>query len=239
MARFKERFFMRRFLVALCFLVALPALVGAQTSSSADWKAKVNHDLPLLGHRNWILVVDSAYPLQSSAGVETVETGADQLDVVKYVMDAIGSSIHVRPDIFMDAELPYVQEEDAPGTEAYRQAIAKMFEGQDVQSQLHEKLIGTVDQAGNLVHVLILKTRMTIPYSSVFLRLNCKYWGDEAEERMRVKMGVPAPQEAQPAAETNPQPVPPQPAQQQPTPDQTGQTGTQTGAQPAAQTAPQ
>jgi hypothetical protein len=238
MERFKERFFVRRFLLGLCVLAALPALVAAQNAMSADWKAKVDHDLPLLGHRNWILVVDSAYPLQSSAGVETVETGADQLEVVKYVMDAIGSSIHVRPDIFMDAELPYVQEEDAPGTEAYRQAIAKMFEGQEVRSQLHEKLIGTVDQAGNLVHVLILKTKMTIPYSSVFLRLNCKYWDDEAEERMRVKMGVPAPQGTQPAPDTNPQPVAPQPqqpAQPQPTPDQSGQPG----AQPDTQTAPQ
>ena len=112
------------------------------------WQAKVDHDLPLLGHRNWILVVDSAYPLQSSPGVETVETNADQLDVVSYVLGAIDKSIHVRPDIFMDAELPYVQEEDAPGTSAYRDAIAKLLDGRNIESELHEKLIANVDEAG-------------------------------------------------------------------------------------------
>src|ERR1700730_14857795 len=130
MGRFNERSFMRRFLLGLCVLAALPALAAAQTGTSTEWKAKVDHDLPLMGHRNWVLVVDSAYPLQTSSGVETVETGADELDVVKYVMAAIGNSIHVRPDIFMDAELPYVQEEDAPGTTAYRDAIAKLLDGQ-------------------------------------------------------------------------------------------------------------
>ncbi|HEY1984095.1 MAG TPA: hypothetical protein VGG85_01730 [Terracidiphilus sp.] len=221
---------MRKVLPVFCFLLALPLLVAGQTVSTQEWKAKLDHDLPLLGHRNWILIVDSAYPLQTSAGVETVETGAEELDVVRYVMGAIGNSIHVRPDIFMDAELPYVVEEDAPGTGAYREAIAKMFDGLDIQSEPHEKLIADVDQAGKLVHVLVLKTRLTLPYSSVFIRLNCKYWDDDAEERMRAKMGEPTPATA-PASETAPvpsaQPTPPpvqQPATQPAAPAVTDET---------------
>jgi hypothetical protein len=35
----------------------------------------------------------------------------------------------------------------------------------------------------------VLKTRMTIPYTSVFLRLDCGYWSDEQEKRLREKMG--------------------------------------------------
>jgi hypothetical protein len=31
---------------------------------------------------------------------------------------------------------------------------------------------------------------MTIPYSSVFIRLNCKYWSDAAEARLRAKMAA-------------------------------------------------
>ena len=173
-----------------------------------------------MGHRNWILVVDSAYPLQSSSGVETVETNADQLEVVRYVLGAINNSIHVRPDIFMDAELPYVQEEDAPGTSAYRDAIAKLLEGHNIESVLHERLIQNVGEAGRLVNVLVLKTRLAVPYSSVFIRLNCKYWGDDAEERLRSKM---PPAETQPAPEQTapvPQPTPEQPA---PPPAQPGQ----------------
>jgi hypothetical protein len=177
---FVKEIFMRKVPLILSFLLAAPMFLAAQTAAPSAWQAKVDHDLPLLGHRNWILIVDSAYPLQSSSGVETVETKADQLDVVRYVLGAIGKSIHVRPDIFMDAELPYVQEEDAPGTSAYRDAIAKLLDGQTIESELHEKLIGDVDEAGRLVHVLVLKTKLAIPYSSVFIRLNCKYWGDDA-----------------------------------------------------------
>jgi len=202
---------MRKASYVLAFLLAAPMFVAAQRSS---WQTTVDQNLPLLGHRNWILIVDSAYPLQSSPGVETVETNADQLEVIRYVMGSINKSIHVRPDIFMDAELPYVQEEDAPGTSAYRDAIAKLLDGQNVQTELHEKLIEDVDRACQLVHVLVLKTRLAIPYSSVFIRLNCKYWGDDAEERLRSKMGPPpaAPGEA---------PVPqPQPAQAAPPPQQ-------------------
>src|ERR1700676_4245574 len=98
---------MRKIALVLGFLLAAPVLLAAQTAASTGWQAKVDRDLPLLGHRNWILIVDSAYPLQSSPGVETLETNADQIEGFRYVMGSINKSIHVRPDIFMDAELPY------------------------------------------------------------------------------------------------------------------------------------
>jgi hypothetical protein len=144
--------------------------------------------MPLLGHRNWILIVDSAYPLQISPGVETVETNADQLEVVRYVLGAIGSSIHVRPVVTMDAELPYVADADAPGASAYRAQIASLLHGYPVASLPHESLIANIGEAGNQFHVLVLKTKMTIPYSSVFIRLDCKYWSADAERRLRAKM---------------------------------------------------
>jgi hypothetical protein len=221
----KELFRMRRLFLFFSLLIAPLAVAAAPAGSGSPdaWQAKIDHELPLLGHRNWILIVDSAYPLQASAGVETVETNAGQIEVVKYVLGAINNSIHVRPDIFMDAELPYVQEEDAPGTSAYRDAIAKVLEGQDVQSALHQQLIQNVDEAGRLVNVVVLKTKLAVPYSSVFIRLNCKYWGDDAEERLRAKMPAPeAPPQPAPeqTAPPTPQPTPEQPA---PPPAQPGQ----------------
>ncbi len=93
-------------------------------TAQSDWKARVADSMPLLGHRNWILIVDSAYPLQSSPGVETIETNASHLDVLQYVLGAVNNSIHVRPLITMDSELPYVPDDDAPGASAYRSQIA-------------------------------------------------------------------------------------------------------------------
>lgn len=219
---------MRKVFLVLGLLLAAPMFLAAQATR---WQTKVDEDLPYLGHRNWILIVDSAYPLQSSPGVETVETNADQLEVIRYVLGAINKSIHVRPDIFMDSELPYVQEEDAPGTTAYRDAIAKLFDGVDIQSELHERLIGQVDEAGRLVHVLVLKTKLAVPYSSVFIRLNCKYWGDDAEERLRSKMGPPP---ESPAAPPVPQTQPAQPASPPAQPEQQPQPQPQPGSEPSA-----
>ncbi len=82
-----------------------------------------------MGHRNWIMIVDSAYPLQSSSGVETLETNTDQIEVIHKVLSAIDSSIHVRPIVYMDAELPFLKEKDAPGVEAYREEIESRVHG--------------------------------------------------------------------------------------------------------------
>jgi hypothetical protein len=231
----KENCRMRKVLLCLSLLIAPCAMFGAPPAASSGWQSKVQEDMPRLGHRNWILVVDSAYPLQSSPGVETVETNADQLEVIKFVLGAIDKSVHVRPDLFMDAELPFVQEEDAPGTSAYRDAIAKLLDGQNIGSELHEKLIADVDDAGKVVNVLILKTKSVIPYSSVFIRLNCKYWGDDAEERLRAKMPA-AVETGTPAAE--PVPPVPQPTPEQSAPPPPAQPGTPPTGEPNGQPTP-
>ena len=170
-------------------LTAFGGKAQAQTSK-ADWKAQVAEAMPLLGHRNWILIVDSAYPLETSRGIETIETNADQLGVVRSVLESINGSRHVRPVITLDSELAYVPEEDAAGVSAYRAQIGKLLQGYDVQSQPHEAILKAIDKEGNIFHILVLKTNAAIPYTSVFIRLDCKYWSADAEKRLRAKMGT-------------------------------------------------
>ena len=167
---------------------ALGADNSAGKRAAQPWRAALSQELPLLGHRNWIAVVDSAYPLQTSAGVETIETDADQLEVVKVVLDQLANAKHVRPDVFTDSELELVPESDAKGVTAYREALAKLLGTTALQSLPHEEIIGKLDEAGKTFHVLVLKTRMTIPYTSVFIRLQCGYWSDDAEKRLRAAM---------------------------------------------------
>ncbi len=153
-----------------------------------SWSSKLSAEMPTLGHRNWILIVDSAYPLQTSPGVETIETNQSQEDVAKLVLGMIDHSIHVRPVIFMDAELPLVPDADAPGVSAYRDQIASILHGLPVNSLPHEQIINDIQEAGKTFHVLVLKTNMTIPYTSVFIRLDCKYWSADDESRLRARM---------------------------------------------------
>jgi hypothetical protein len=178
---------MRALAISLLLMAGLTA--GAQ-QPAADWQAQLAHILPLMGHRNWIMIVDSAYPLQSSAGVETLETNTDQTEVIRKVLGAINTSIHVRPVVYMDAELPFLKEKDAPGVTAYREAIKTTLAGQKITSLPHEKIIAKVDEVGKTFHIVVLKTTMTVPYTSVFLQLNCKYWSDDAEAQLRKAMSI-------------------------------------------------
>lgn len=167
------------------FLATCLPLVAATTPS---WQAKLQQELPLMGHRNWIVIVDSAYPLQTSPGVETIETGADQIAVVKTVLEQLSASRHVGSIVYMDAELPFVSEKDAPGVTQYRDEVKKAIGDSPIHSLLHERLIAELNKAGSTFHVLVLKTTLTVPYTSVFLQLNCKYWSDASEQNLRKMM---------------------------------------------------
>ena len=181
---------MRKALLAFSLLLLFPCMPTAQTSAPPTWRTKVAESMPLLGHRNWILIVDSAYPLQSSPGIETIETDAGQSEVIRHVLATIDRSIHVRPVIQMDAELPFVPEQDAPGAATYRTEIADLLRQYPVESLPHDRIIANIEEASRHFNVLVLKTTMAVPYTSVFIRLDCKYWSGDAEKRLREKMAA-------------------------------------------------
>ncbi len=180
--------------LAVLFFLSLTPLSLCQTKHAPpEWRTRLNEELPLLGHRNWIAIVDSAYPLQTSAGIETIETNGDQLEIVRRVLREVSQAPHLRPVVFTDAELKAVPEDDAPGVTYYRDSLNHLLEefnsGKlERQSLPHEQIISKLDEAGKTFHILVLKTRMTIPYTSVFLRLDCGYWTDEQEKRLRDTM---------------------------------------------------
>ena len=181
------------FIIAAVSIASVVATAQASRNGESDWRARVRQELPLMGHRNWIAVVDSAYPLQTSGGIETIETGADQIEVVQAVLEAVGKSRHVRPVIFTDAEMTAVPEADAPGVTGYRESLTQLLgriNGEKLEAQAlpHEQIISKLDDAGKTFHILVLKSTMTIPYTSVFIRLDCGYWTAEQEKRLRERM---------------------------------------------------
>ena len=154
-----------------------------------DWERELETLLPLYGHRNWIVVADSAYPAQSKPGIETIVSGAGQLEVVRKVADAVNASRHVRGNIYLDRELAFVSEKDAPGVTAYREQIGRVF-GASAKELPHEEIIARLDQISQVFRVLIIKTDLTIPYTTVFFELGCAYWPTDAEEQMRKAMAA-------------------------------------------------
>lgn len=156
--------------------------------TGSAWQDALRRRLPLLGHRNWIVIADSAYPAQSAPGITTMLVDGNHLDIVQQVLAMIAASGHVKPRIHTDSELQYVSEQDAPGVSAYRAKLAELPRWSDVHSTPHEEIIGLLDRAAAMFEVLVIKTPLTIPYTSVFLELDCAYWSVGAEARLRATM---------------------------------------------------
>jgi hypothetical protein len=55
---------------------------------------------------------------------------------------------------------------------------------------LHEQIIAKLDSVSQVFRVLIVKTDLTIPYTTVFFELGCAYWPGDAEDRMRKAMAA-------------------------------------------------
>lgn len=152
------------------------------------WKETLNARLPFYGHRNWIVVADSAYPEQSNPGIETLVSGADQVEVLREVFLSLAASKHVKPNVYTDRELEFVSENGAPGVAEYRSQLAGLLRDQQVSTLPHEEIIKKLDEAGQTFKVLIIKTDMTTPYTSVFLQLDCAYWNARWEQQLRNAM---------------------------------------------------
>jgi D-ribose pyranose/furanose isomerase RbsD len=155
---------------------------------ATTWEQKLAQELPALGHRNWIVVADSAFPLQISPGIEVVVSGEDHFAVLEKVFKAVDASQHIRPRIYLDKELNYVTEELAPGIDVCRQRLEGMLKEREVMPVLHEELIARLDQVARTFRILMIKTSLTLPYTSVFMELDCGYWKTEAEAKMRETM---------------------------------------------------
>lgn len=162
-------------------------MIESETSKT-NWKGVIEDILVHYGHRNWIVIADAAYPQQSNPAIKTIVIDASQLEAVEYVSGLIDKMAHVDGSIFLDRELEYVSENNAEGVGAYRADLSKILDGKSVTTRLHEDIIKELDESAKLFNVLVLKTNLTIPYTSVFFQLECGYWPAESEQMMREAM---------------------------------------------------
>jgi len=159
-----------------------------ETAKAPTWEDQLLKELPALGHRNWLVVADSAFPAQISPGMEVVVSNEDHFAVLEKVLRALGQSKHIRPIVYLDKELDFVPEDLAPGIDACRKRLKDMLSRYGTKPVLHEELIARMDQLAKTFRILMIKTNLTLPYTTVFMELDCGYWGPESEARMRQKM---------------------------------------------------
>ncbi|MEW6997784.1 RbsD/FucU domain-containing protein [Colwelliaceae bacterium BS250] len=168
-----------------------PLLFASDAKTQAtqnDWQTQLSENLPVLGHRNFIVIADSAYPQQSNPGIKTIYTGGTQIEVLKKVLAAVDDAPHVNGTIYVDKELTFVPEHNANGIEAYRTALDQALTGRDIQRIPHMEIIKKLDASSDLFNVVILKTDLTLPYTSVFIELGAGYWNEKSETELRESM---------------------------------------------------
>ena len=161
------------------------SLPASATGEKASWQSILEEDLHMLGHRNWILVVDKAFPEQSSPGMNYLYVDQDLLSTLEQVLEKVEASSHVKPVIYQDRELTYITEEQVEGIAAFRSEMGAVLAGRDVNTLLHEEVFQMLDESSSLFRVLVIKTKTVLPYTSVFLQLDCAYWSPDQEQLLR------------------------------------------------------
>jgi FHS family L-fucose permease-like MFS transporter len=172
-------------------VVGVFAFKGAHAAPfPKPWERRIKHLVFVLGHRNWVVVADSAYPAQANPGIETIYTGENHVHLLEKIARTINEAGHVRANVYMDAELQNVPEEDAPGVTEFRREIDGFLSGRNTRMLKHEQIISKLDASAKLFNIVILKSTLRIPYTSVFLELDCGYWNADAEKRLRDSLPV-------------------------------------------------
>jgi L-fucose mutarotase/ribose pyranase (RbsD/FucU family) len=173
----------------LMFLV-MTLLVSCQSQQAEEpaWEDKLQATVENFGHRNWILVVDKAFPALSSKDIEVVNTDTSMTTVLKKTLDLTARSSHVKPIVYIDQEFAFITEGQIPGIENIRRDLhASIMEFQP-RTIAHEEVFSLVTEKSAMFKVLVLKTTEVIPYSSVFIELDCRYWSAEQEKALRDRM---------------------------------------------------
>lgn len=140
-----------------------------------NWKTTLSNNLNLLGHRNWIVVTDMAYPLQSNPGVTTLFANEDFAKVVERTLRMIEEAPHVRAHIYVDEEQHAMSDRLCDGWSAYQHSLADAVGNNEINYLPHEELIHRLDTvrlhlqrhhhqnpAHNPLHLRIPRTRLRL-----------------------------------------------------------------------------
>ncbi|WP_223583659.1 hypothetical protein [Sphingobacterium sp. GVS05A] len=187
---------MKKIVNKLLVIISLFLVMGCMSSADqkagsapkSDWGEVLLQKVPLLGHRNWILIVDKAYPAPTGANILVLDSKKQMPEVLDYVVQLLDKQHHVKPIFYFDKEFDYLDDRLAPGLKEYKESLTKLLPHIEKRSLLHEDVFGKIDKAADLFQIIVVKTESLIPYSSVFIELDCKYWDANREKILRERM---------------------------------------------------
>jgi hypothetical protein len=89
-----------------------------------EWKDELKNMMPFLGHRNWIVVTDMAYPLQSKDAITTLYANEPYIEVVREIKNILSEFPHVTPQIYQDRELSFLNDEICPEIDELKKDVS-------------------------------------------------------------------------------------------------------------------
>ena len=137
------------------------------------------------GHRNWIVVADYGFPSQSGEDLNTIFTGQGLLETLDYVLARIEKAPHITPKIFLADEINILTEELAPGIVEFRSDLESRIANYPTFTLPHSEVLTKLQDKASLYKVLVMKTDLTVPYTSIFIELDCGYWNEGKEKMLR------------------------------------------------------
>lgn len=174
--------------VAFCFIVIACQPHRVSDKSSSAWKETLSDKIMMLGHRNWILITDMAYPLQTKSGIKTIYVDDSYEEVLSFLIEMLDNVPHVYGHIYQDKELNYLNEKICPGINNFRKLQFDFFQKDDINYVNHEILLNKIDSVSSYYEILVVKTNLTLPYTSTFIELDCRYWNIDKQRELEVLM---------------------------------------------------
>ena len=156
------------------------------------WAAEVNREVMSMGYGNWIVIAEASFPVHSRRGVRTLVVDGEIPDILDQVVTALEYSESVKPFFTTAKELPYVENNRAPGIDMFRGQLKTALHGHGTREMDYRTLGLLLESEANKFAVLVLKTKTALPYTSVFIELRSNYWDVDSERDMRQRMDVEA-----------------------------------------------
>ena len=173
--------------ISAIIMVAMACGCATPPDSALPWHKKFDNRLPVMGKDNWIIVADAAYPCRRAPGVETIATGKSLPSVLGYVLSNIDDSEHAGATAWMSSELEKIPDRDAIGITKVHHAIRSQLNDAKITIKIatEQEILKKIEAETVDYNVLVLKSETSLPYTSVYLHLDCRYWDEAREKRLR------------------------------------------------------
>ena len=150
--------------------------------------ATLRPEIRELGARNWVVIAEAAFPIQSRKGLEVLQLDADIPEIVEAVEQVIEETHHLKPRIYQTTEIGNVDYDYAPGVKNYRKELTTALYGRETFKLEHDILLDMMNNTSKTYRVILIKSRTALTYSTVFMEMGSGYWGVDSESALRDAM---------------------------------------------------